>query len=190
MEEKLSLILLAAGNSVRFQGNKLLSTYDGKALYLHAVDMAEALPPDTFQEKWIVTQYEEIIMTISSGYPGFGIVKNESSSLGISHSIQLGLKAAGNCNAHLFFVCDQPELKAETMHHFTAAWRKSGKPMGCLAYKGVPGNPVIFSGPYAELLWKLKGDTGGKQIIRGHMEEVFLFEADSPAELRDIDYNL
>ena len=37
----ISLVLLAAGNSRRFEGNKLLSTIDGKPMYLYIADEIE-----------------------------------------------------------------------------------------------------------------------------------------------------
>ena len=37
----ISLVLLAAGNSQRFEGNKLLSLIDGKPMYLYIADEIE-----------------------------------------------------------------------------------------------------------------------------------------------------
>ena len=54
---KINLILLAAGNSRRFNGNKLLALYKGKPIYMHVVEKALNLEVNKII---CVTQYEEI----------------------------------------------------------------------------------------------------------------------------------
>ena len=57
----ISLVLLAAGNSRRFEGNKLLSTIDGKPMYLYIADEIEKCCDSLFDQKIVVSQYEEIL---------------------------------------------------------------------------------------------------------------------------------
>ena len=59
-----------------------------------------------------------------------------------------------------------------------------------LAAMGIHGearNPCAFLAAYAEELMSLRGDTGGRQILKKHADQVFVFNADSPEELEDID---
>ena len=58
---KLTLILLAAGDSRRFDGNKLLTPFHGKAMYQYIVEEVAKLPDDLFDKKIVVTQYREIM---------------------------------------------------------------------------------------------------------------------------------
>ena len=90
---KLTLILLAAGNSRRFDGNKLLTPFHGKPMYQYIVEEVEKLPDGLFDDKIIVTQYPEIMEDLEKR--GYVVVENVQSRLGISHSIQLALEAAG-----------------------------------------------------------------------------------------------
>ena len=54
---RINLILLAAGNSKRFNGNKLLAIYKDKPIYMHIVEKVLGLE---FNKIICVTQYEEI----------------------------------------------------------------------------------------------------------------------------------
>ena len=54
---KINLILLAAGNSRRFNGNKLLALYKDKPIYMHVVEKSLNLEVNKII---CVTQYEEI----------------------------------------------------------------------------------------------------------------------------------
>jgi molybdenum cofactor cytidylyltransferase len=201
--KKIALILLSAGNSVRFGGNKLLSLYHGKQMYRHIVDQVEKLAPETFMEKIVVSQYREILDDLAA--ESYTAVENPAPELGISYSIHLGLGAVRSLqedenesdavsagyetavDAVCFAVCDQPDLKAETLTGFIDGWEKSGKTIGCLSHDGTAGNPVIFDVRYADELRALTGDVGGKRVLKSHPEEVYYHEITDGAELVDID---
>ena len=185
----LTLILLAAGDSRRFHGNKLLYQIEGKPMYRYIMDEIEKLPQMLFYKKLIVTQYEEIIKSLN-GCP-YKIIKNQNSSLGISHSIQLALKELESEETDfLFAVCDQPYLKSSTIHALVNGYHDSKKGLACLGSRGELGNPAIFSYRYREELKNLNGDTGGKRIIKKHMSDLFLLEVEDSNELKDIDIRI
>ena len=159
---KISLILLAAGDSRRFGSNKLLYELHGKPMYRYSVDEVAKLDTTVFAEKIVVSQYDEILDTLSK--EGYLTVRNTESYLGISHSIQLGL-AASEEEAWCFLVADQPYLKAETLERFVEAFQTSGK------------------------LLELAGDIGGKRVINKHLDETFFYDVGDRKELEDIDVN-
>ncbi|MEG0688788.1 MAG: nucleotidyltransferase family protein [Hungatella sp.] len=184
--EKLILVLLAAGDSRRFRGNKLLYEWQGKPMYRHIVDQIASLPADCFMEKIVVTQYETVKADLESR--GYRAVENHESTRGISHSIQLALQSFPDAQAAVCFaVCDQPYLKTETLSQLICGWQNSKKGMGCLSYQGEPGNPAIFSKQYWEELMNLEGDVGGKCIIRAHPEDLYSYEIEDAKELEDVD---
>lgn len=184
--KELVLILLAAGSSKRFHGNKLLHLLQGKPMYQHMADQIDRLPADVFAQKLVVTQYEEIMKDL--GGRGYRIIENHESQRGISCSIRLALNAVENGEASLCFaVCDQPYLKAETLKRLVDGWRRSGKGLGCLSYHGEPGNPVIFSACYQKELLALEGDVGGRKVLRHHPDDIFFYEAKDGKELTDMD---
>ena len=117
---------------------------------------------------------------------------NPNSGLGISHSIALGVKAAGadrfqEDDSLMFMVCDQPWLTPGDLLNLAACFKRSGKSIGCMAYGEQTGNPVLFSAVYREELLGLRGDTGGKAIVRRHPKEVCLCPVSNPRALEDMD---
>lgn len=186
---KLALILLAAGDSRRFGGNKLLYELDGKPLYRYLTDELSGLGTLLFARRILVTQYEIIAADLEQ--QGYEIVRNRESSLGISHSIRLALDRLGAAgtevmDAACFAVCDQPYLKGATLKAFLEQWQQSGTGLGCLGCGERLGNPAVFSKRYFPELQSLDGDKGGKRVLRRHMEDVMIFPADE-LELHDID---
>lgn len=179
------LILLAAGNSRRFQGNKLLHHLEGKPMYRYIADEIKKISGGIFSRKIIVTQYPEIMKDMRK--EGYLVIENIHSEWGISHSIHLGLESVNEGEAVCFAVCDQPYLKGETLRAFLESWRLSGKGIGCLRYGNDLGNPVIFSSKYREELLKLEGDLGGKRVVKSHMEDVYAFQVEDGRELQDLD---
>ncbi|RHP32806.1 nucleotidyltransferase family protein [Lachnotalea sp. AF33-28] len=181
----LSILLLAAGSSTRFQANKLLTPVNGIPMYRHTLSWAQTLEPDRLA---VVSQYEEILKEAEAA--GAAAVYNGHSDLGISHSIHLALNALEGfaSDAFLFTVCDQPWLTAESVRALLDAFRKSDKGMACLCHNGVPGNPVVFDSRYKKELVSLTGDTGGKRILKAHPEDVLWVETPHNMELKDIDY--
>ena len=100
------LVLLAAGDSVRFGGTK--------PMYRHLADEIQAASGDAFYRKLVVSQYSRILTDL--GQAGFEPVENRDSRLGISHSIRLALEQMdGREDAVCFAVCDQPWLRAQTI---------------------------------------------------------------------------
>lgn len=183
---RIVLVLLAAGDSRRFCGNKLLYEVDGKPMYRHVTDELGGLPEGVFYRKIVVSQYEEILEDLAAC--GYEVIKNTESYLGISHSIHLALGALdGQEDAVCFAVCDQPYLKGDTVRKLLDGWTDSGKGLGCLCYGMMDGNPAVFARRYEEELRKLTGDTGGKRVIRRFPEDVYRYEVDDEKELKDID---
>ena len=194
---KLAIILEAAGDAKRFGRNKLLEPLtDGHPMVSRILDAVRTLEasseinslgkPISFS-KILVTQYDEVAELAD----GFTVVRNNHPELGISLSMQLGIEAAGDADAYMFCVCDQPGIEASTLERLIKAYadacKKSDAPIASLSWQGIMYNPKIFSSIYKEELMALSGDTGGRQIIKDHMDELVLVEATSENEVIDVD---
>jgi CTP:molybdopterin cytidylyltransferase MocA len=184
--KKVGIILLAAGNSTRYHGIKLLDIIGDKKMYLHILEISSRI---CVQPKIIVTQYEEI-QEKASEY-GFETVMNIEPQLGISHSIQLGLHKAldlaPDLDGVLFSVCDQPYLELATMERLLLVFSDSQRNMASVSYQGILGNPCIIGKQYFKELFALTGDIGGKKVISRFPEDVELVPVENEKELMDID---
>ena len=179
---RINLILLAAGNSKRFNGNKLLAIYKEKPIYMYIVEKVLDLKVDKII---CVTQYEEIKESLLN--TNINVVMNENSSLGISSSIKLGINFDKNADGYMFMVCDQPFISRETLNSVIDNFINGDKGIICVAYGDNKGNPVIFSKRYIDELLSLEGDNGGKRILREHLNDLSIVDVDSAIELVDID---
>ena len=180
-EPKIAIILEAAGDSKRFGSNKLLHIMDdGRPMIASILD---AVRPLEAYKKILVTQYDEVAAMAAD----MEVVMNDRPDLGISRSMQLGLKAGGDADAFMFCVCDQPGLTASTIERLIGEYKKGTAGIVSLAWQGKMCNPKIFSSRYREDLMKLSGDTGGRQIIAAHTDDILLIEAESEDEVNDID---
>lgn len=176
---KTNLIILAAGNSTRFQGNKLLHIWQGKPLIEHVF---MAVKPVAFAQVIVVTQYEEV-MRLAQTY-GFQVVENKQIEKGISHSIMLGLQASPVHEQTMFLVGDQPFIKASTLQKMLD--ESDGCHITCAVHQGIIKNPIIFPCVFDGELCALQGDQGGKQVVHRHNDQLFFMEVDE-CELQDID---
>ncbi len=184
---KISIIVLASGNSKRFKENKLLYKIDEKPMYLYTVEKLINLKKKCkfIGEVVFVTKYDEIIENLND--KDIKVVKNDNSEFGISQSIKLGISNSKN-KFFMFIVCDQPYIKEDTIENFVIGFIKSKKDLGSVSNNGILLNPTIFSDKYREELMNLKGDKGGKKIILKNLSDLYIFEVEDKRELMDIDY--
>lgn len=179
-----TLILLAAGLSRRFgPENKLLSPVAGRPLFRHTLDKLEKLQsPDT--RLLVMTNTPEIQAWCRSRQIPWG--ESPEAALGISHTIRAALALAGETEAYVFFVADQPKLEETTIRRLLSACETARARVGCLVSGERRGNPVWFSALLRPELEALTGDTGGRAVLKNHWAQAVKVETDRK-ELEDID---
>lgn len=187
---KIVLIMLAAGNSLRFGSNKLYYAVKGKPMYLHIMEkllqVAEELGSDGITcSAAVVTQYEGIKKQAER--MGIQVLDNPHPEEGISSSLKIGLQANMDADACLFTVSDQPWLTAETILSLLRKFLVSEKGIACLCAEGRPGNPCIFSKAYYQELLSLTGDTGGKRVVLMHWNDTLQVPVSDSSQLEDMD---
>lgn len=57
-----------------------------------------------------------------------------------------------------------------------------------MAWEKQRGNPVVFHEKYVDELLALEGDTGGREVLKRHPQDLFLCQVPDAQELKDYDY--
>jgi molybdenum cofactor cytidylyltransferase len=178
----LSAIVMASGFSSRMGTNKLLLPYKGKAMIEHILD---ELPGCGFGSIILAAQ-DKTILDMGSAR-GIRSVHNMRASEGQSESIRLGIVNSPECSGYAFFTGDQPYMDSSTIKYLMKAFDETGDKIIIPICKGKRGTPVIFPSRFRQELLELSGDSGGRQVINRHSEDVRFVEIGDETLLWDID---
>jgi molybdenum cofactor cytidylyltransferase len=181
----ISAILLAAGESNRIGQPKQLMPFGRSTILERTIDN---LLNSAVSETIVVLGYrnEEIRQTIS-GKP-VKIAINPDYQQGMSASIIAGLKQVDKrARAVLIALGDQPFVDSQTITSLVEAFIANKRGIIIPVYQGRRGNPVIFAVRYKGELLNLKGDVGGREIIKRHPDDVLEVTVNCEGVLLDID---
>ncbi|MBO2517463.1 MAG: nucleotidyltransferase family protein [Clostridiales bacterium] len=175
-------ILLAAGFSRRYGGNKLTALIGGREMFRHTADILQKLAGEGLCTLRIVTRPGLLPET------GIETVMNPDAEEGIASSVRAGILSLPEDGAPAaFFAADQPYLSEESIRGFLASGLPRGKGIMRCEAGGKPGNPVMFDRKYFPELLALKGDTGGRQVMRAHPGDIAEYHIENAKELTDLD---
>lgn len=169
-------VVLAAGASSRFPGNKLLAEFCGKPLVSWAVETAKAALGETY----VVIGHDAERVKKAAGVPA---IYNPWWKLGISTSIKAAIAALIEARCIIFMLGDMPLVKPETVRKLCHHCQKGAV---VPTYRGVRGNPVAIARDlYPTALTQLEDDTGMKALF--NKIPTRYIEVDDPAIHIDID---
>lgn len=183
------LILLAAGSSRRFGGNKLLAPLKGKPLYAWGLSALDK----------VCRERGDCTLTVVSCYPEIReaaraldaqAVDSPDSEKGQSYSIRSGLQALGRVEEGdflLFLPADQPWITPNTIARLLDeagpdTWTVTA------AFGERVGTPTLFSARLLPDLLALEGDRGGRKLMGRPGEPCLVIQAGSERELDDVDF--
>jgi molybdenum cofactor cytidylyltransferase len=181
----LSAILLAAGKSQRMGKLKQLMPLGKSTILEQAIDN---LLSSAVNEVIVVVGYkaEEITKTIAA--KPVKIIANPNYGEGMSTSIIAGLILVDpKSQAVMLALGDQPLVDSQTINRLIDEFSKHDKGIAVPTYRGRRGHPVIFAIKYKPELLELKGDIGGREIIKRHPQDVLEVAVDSEGVIADID---
>ncbi|MCI1655364.1 MAG: nucleotidyltransferase family protein [Lachnospiraceae bacterium] len=179
-------LLLAAGYSSRFHGNKLTAELQGKMLIEYPLSLIRQLEKSDPQIEAAAVAAAPEIVGVCRDYRVRcilyeGGLQSDSIRVGLD---QLQTEQWAGC---MFLTGDQPMVSQKSLQHLIQDFRADPLHIYRLSWRGQPGNPVIFPAEYFPDLRSLTGDTGGRQIIQNKKAAVRLTEAEDALELTDID---
>lgn len=153
-------IILAAGFSKRFLGDKLFfKLTDGESILEKTIFNISKL---NFKEKLLVGK-SSFHKDLSFKYK-FSYINNSSPELGQSHSVILGTLNA-SLAGYLFIPGDMPFLTKNVLLKLIYEFQKYNQ----IIVPYVDGDkkaPVLFPKHYRNSLIELKGDSGGREILK------------------------
>ena len=177
---RIGCIVLAAGKSSRFGGNKLQADLNGIPILVRTL---RALPTERFDCIACVCASEVIAhLAETCGVPA---KRYEGGSL--SESIRTGLAEMPRVDGWMFVNGDQPLLKRDSLIRMLDAFAAHPDAVIRLSFGDVQASPSIFPASARDALTALTGESGGMRAAKALRLESIPVSAESEAELWDID---
>ena len=188
-------VILAAGRGRRYRSsrsvensNKLLADLGGEPL-IRKVARA-ALTSRLGRIVAVIGIHDERLQEVL-GDLDVEILANPGSDEGQSTSVRVAvdalLRAAHPAVAGaLFLPADQPLVSTALLDRLIETHRIRGG-IVATAWNGESRAPVLFDRLYFAELAALRGDVGGRRLLSRHPEDLHLVEAESEAEVLDVD---
>jgi len=180
-----SAILLAAGESKRMGRAKLLLPFDGSTVLVRTI--ANLLSSKVDEVIVVLGARAQEIKKVLAGLPA-KVVFNPDYHQGMSTSLIAGLKQV-NSKAQRIIVAlaDQPLIDKKIYNRLIEESLACDKGIIVPVYQAKIGNPIIFSKKYKTELLGLKGDVGGREIVKQHPDDILEVAVDSGSINMDID---
>jgi molybdenum cofactor cytidylyltransferase len=186
-KDRVTGILLAAGGSRRFGRDKQSTVIGGLPMLTRAarllLDAGFVMPIVVLGQR--VAEHRPLL----EGLP-LRIVENPDTQSGMASSLVAALNVAGDCDAVVITVCDQPAVTAVHLRALVAAWQTTGNSIVASSYAGTRGVPALFGATHFAELRQLHGDRGAGPLLARHAESVHLIplpggeiDIDTPADL-------
>ena len=179
-------VILAAGLSSRLgKATKQLMEFDGETLLRRVTQQA---CQSTLSDVVVVVGYKK--GEVSGALRGLNVrfCKNMQYKSGISGSIQAGLDCIEkHSQAVMFLTADQPFLSCEVIDKLVTRYRQTLSSIVVPFFMDTPGSPVIFDKSMFSELRELKGEAGGRALIKRYPKRVDPVVLENDLPLLDID---
>jgi CTP:molybdopterin cytidylyltransferase MocA len=181
-------LLLAAGGGRRLGGRpKALLAHGGRLLVERGARLLTTAGLDPVVVV-VGAAAEEVLARAALG--SARTVVNPGWAEGIGSSLRVGLAAleqAGNIEAVVVALVDQPHLRGEVIGRLVAAWR-AGARAAVATFAGQPRNPVLLDrSVWDDVREQAVGDVGARGYLRRHPELVAGVPCDDVGSPFDVD---
>lgn len=176
-------VLLAAGASRRFGGEKLLAPLGDSCVGILA---ARALRPAVDRAVAVVRPEDEKLARLLEG-EGFVPLPFAGAARGMGASLAFGVAAAADADGWLVALGDMPFLGATTVARVAERLRLGSERIVAPRFRGRRGHPVGFRRDLLPELLALDGDRGARSLLADHVAEVSFLECDDEGILLDVD---
>ncbi|TNC71346.1 nucleotidyltransferase family protein [Rubellimicrobium roseum] len=159
-------LLLAAGAGSRFGGRKLLAPWDGEPLVRASARRALAAPVDGViaVTGCDAPEVEAALADLTDAR--LRIARAPDWAQGLSASLRRGLLALPpDCRGVVVFLGDMPRVPVGAAARLLDAL-SAGAPAAEILCDGRPAHPVAYAAALFPELLTLRGDTGGRRLLR------------------------
>lgn len=185
-----AVVVLAAGRSSRMGSAKQLVEVDGELMVRRALRVALASGAGSVV---LVTgaYHDDVLAAIADVQEQAAgrllLAHNPDWAAGQAGSMQAGLRSLpAGCGAVIFLPVDQPYVDPLLLRQLAAAWQQGAVIAAPRVDGELRGAPALFDHTVWPALFEVKGDTGGRPLLRAHA--ALVHPIDTPAAwLRDID---
>jgi len=176
-------ILLAAGRSHRFGGDKLAHRLpDGRPL---AVAAADRLRPACDRLVAVLRPGADRLAELF-GAAGYETLVCFEADRGMGCSLACAVRATPDAAGWLVALADMPFIATRSHQQVAAALRR-GASIAASEFQGRRGHPVGFSSRWFAALATLAGDSGARAILQASGAMITRCAVDDDGVLRDID---
>ncbi len=167
-EHRIAIVVLAAGRGQRMGGHRpklLMPWHDGRPLIWHTVHNALELRPYR-----LVVVLRPDLPALAEALRDLPVicVTNYRFEEGMGTSLAAGIRAVerqGDVQAALVMLGDEPFVDPGIVGALMAAYIRSHMPITVPFYGDQPGPPTLFDRQMFPDLRRLRGDSGGRQLI-------------------------
>ncbi len=184
--DSIPIVILAAGLSTRFPGNKLLYVVDGKPLIRHIVESALKSKAD---EVVVVVGHDAEKVSQQISDLDVIIVYNPNYRVGMSESVKKGLKAVYRwASAVIIHPADVAFVAPSIFNKVIEKYLETKAPIVVAAYKGRRGHPILFSNKVFKDIFNISEKTMGlKYVTKKYADSTVIVETNSIEVITDID---
>lgn len=188
----IACVLLAAGDSSRFGGCKLLADLNGEPVISRTLKtiLNSADDKNPVIHVCIVTgAYTEKLQPVINNTPANRdiAIKNihyPAWREGMGSSLAFGVKSLPACDAIMVVLADQVIVNSAELQSLGGAWSADQSQIICARYRNIPGVPAIFPTQYRQQLETLSGQNGARKLLT---KETGVVAIDIPNAAFDID---
>ncbi len=179
-----SAILLAAGASRRFGGQKLLAPFGESPLVRRAAE--RVLEADVVEVVVVLGHAAAAVRRALEPLPVRFTVNRRHAS-GLASSLRCGIRAVrDDAAAALVALADQPTIDPAVIERLIEVYRTGAAAIIAPSYRGFRGNPVLFDRSIFPELLNLSGDEGARRLVAEEPSRVRLIPIDAPPP-QDVD---
>lgn len=182
----IAAVVLAAGKSKRMGEPKMTLPF-GKGTMVGAVVDTVSHACGCISSVTVVLGYhgDAVREALADFHVNFAI--NRKPDMGMLCSVKAGLKGAGEADAYLICLGDQPQICPDAINELIECAKQTDKGLIIPTHEGKRGHPILIRAKYVEEIINLPLTYGLNEILNRHPDDVMEMPFGKPCVTMDID---